>query len=432
MNPAPLLRLIAPHDLPRRGGAALDPRTLTEAAAIIDELRRRGTPALRDYATRLDGLASDAPLALDRQALRHAAGAIADDTRRLLERTADRIRRFAEAQRACFSDLSLEIPGGSAGHHAQPVASAGCYVPGGRYPLVSSMLMTVITARAAGVDQVWAASPRPGQLMLAAAAIAGADGLLAAGGAQAIGALAYGVPPAPLCDVIAGPGNRWVTAAKYLVSADVRIDMLAGPSELLILADDSADPRMIAADLLGQAEHDPDAVPMLVSIGPSMIAATEVELARQLAALPTRETAAAALRNGFSICAESLDVAVDLCNRLSPEHLEVQLRDAGTVAARIRGSGCVFIGAASAEVFGDYGAGPNHTLPTGGTARFASGLSVANFLRLQTWLRCDTGKAIGRLAQDAADLARLEGLEAHARSAEARRSFGKGAEDDGG
>ena len=386
------------------------------------EVRARGEAALREYATRFDSLDLERPLVRTRAELEAAAAEIPAETRALLSRTAERIRRFAEAQRACLRDLSFEIPGGAAGHTLYPLRTAGCYAPGGRYPLISSVLMTVVTARAAGVEQVWAASPNPDPLMLAAAAIAGADALLTIGGAHAIAALAYGVEPAPACDVIVGPGNRWVTAAKSVVSCDVRIDMLAGPSELLILADETADPALVAADLLAQAEHDVDACPMLISTSQPLIEAVERELARQLDALPTRQTAAAALTGGFTIHAADVNEAISLCNEIAPEHLELQVRDAANLVSRIRNCGCVFIGAQSAEVLGDYSAGPNHTLPTGGTARYASGLSVLNFLRQHTWLRVEATAASDELLADAGALAELEGLAAHARSAESRRN----------
>ena len=188
----------------------------------------------------------------------------------VLTRTADRIRTFAEAQRKSLNDMTMKIPGGEAGHTVTPVNAAGCYAPGGRYPLPSSVLMTALTARAAGVPQVWVASPRPAVATLAAAHIAGADGLIAIGGAQAIGAMAYGVGMPP-CDVIVGPGNKWVTAAKSLVSGICGIDMLAGPSEVLVIADNTADADVIAADLLAQAEHDPDARPILISTDETLV-----------------------------------------------------------------------------------------------------------------------------------------------------------------
>jgi phosphoribosyl-ATP pyrophosphohydrolase/phosphoribosyl-AMP cyclohydrolase/histidinol dehydrogenase len=283
--------------------------------------------------------------------------------------------------------------------------------------------MTVVAARVAGVEEVWVASPRPTVATLAAAAIAGADGLLAIGGVQAIGALArglLGVAPGG-CDMIVGPGNRWVTAAKQLVSGEVGIDMLAGPSELLILADETADPAVIAADLLAQAEHDDDAVPMVVTTCGESAARINAALASQLATLPTAGTARAALGNGFIAVAASMDEAIALSDRVGPEHLEIIARDAAGIAGRIRNAGAVFIGAGSAEVLGDYGIGPNHVLPTGGTSRFRSGLSVFTFLRVRTWMRVDDPSAASGVLDDAAALARVEGLEGHARAAEIRR-----------
>jgi phosphoribosyl-ATP pyrophosphohydrolase/phosphoribosyl-AMP cyclohydrolase/histidinol dehydrogenase len=277
--------------------------------------------------------------------------------------------------------------------------------------------MTAVTARVAGVERVVVASPRPAAVTLAAAHVADADGLLTVGGAHAIAALAYGAGPVPACDVIVGPGNRWVTAAKQLVSGHVGIDMLAGPSELVVLADDTADAETVAADLLAQAEHDPDALPVLVTPSAELIARVNDALARQLDVLPTAETARAAVAEGFAVLCRDLDEAVAVCDHLAPEHLEVMTRDADALQSRLRHYGGLFVGAGAAEVLGDYGAGPNHVLPTGGTARRTGGLSVFNFLRIRTWLRMD---APAELARDAAALARLEGLEGHARSAERR------------
>ncbi len=279
--------------------------------------------------------------------------------------------------------------------------------------------MTAVTARAAGVREVWVASPRPSPETLAAAAIAGADAVLVAGGAHAIAALAYGAGDVPACDVVVGPGNRWVTAAKKLVAGDVAIDMLAGPSELVVLADATADAAWIAADLLGQAEHDVDARPVLVAVdAPDLVDAVQRELALQIEALPTAATARLALRNGGAVVATDLDAAIELCDRLAPEHLEVMTADAAAVAARVDHYGGLFVGSRSAEVFGDYGAGPNHVLPTGGTARVTGGLSVLTFLRVRTWLRID--HVDDRLRRDVIRLAQLEGLAAHAEAARRR------------
>lgn len=415
-----MLRRLETHQIQDLRREAVDEKTLHEAAAIVAEVRRGGEAALRRYAESFGERGPDQPLILDRDQLHAALLSLPGNQRALLERTGARIEDFALAQRAALADLAVPVPGGEAGHSITPVDRAGCYAPGGRYPLPSSVLMTAVTARAAGVSEVWVASPNPTPITLAAAAVAGADGLLAAGGAHAIAALAYGVGGPPACDVVVGPGNRWVTAAKKVVAGDVGIDMLAGPSELVILADASADPEVVAADLLAQAEHDPEALPVLVTTGRALADAVDRELSRQLEGLPTRDTAAAALANGFAVVVDGLDEAVALCDRLAPEHLQVLTKDAEEVARRARHYGGLFIGSASAEVFGDYGIGPNHTLPTGGVARFKGGLSVFDFLRIRTWLRMDRGGDASTAVRDAAALARLEGLEAHARAAERR------------
>jgi phosphoribosyl-ATP pyrophosphohydrolase/phosphoribosyl-AMP cyclohydrolase/histidinol dehydrogenase len=413
-------RRLTPDEVAGLDREPVDRKTLDEAAEIIDEVRDGGEPALRRCAERFGDLEPDGPMVVERAELDRALQSLPDDQRRLLERTADRIKAFAEAQLASIRQIEVPVPGGRAGQSVSPVDRAGCYAPGGRFPLPSSVLMTAVTARAAGVSEIWVASPRPTPVTLAAASVASADALLAVGGAQAIAALAYGVPPAPACDVIVGPGNRWVTAAKQLVTGRVGIDLLAGPSELTVLADDSVSAEVVAADLLAQAEHDPDAVPVLVTTSTDLAERVETELGRQLADLPTRDTAAAALGNGFSVVADDPDAALELADRLAPEHLQLLGPSMEALAPRARHYGGLFVGTSSAEVFGDYGAGPNHTLPTGGVARYTGGLSVLHFLRIRTWMRLDDSTETAELARDAAALARLEGLEGHARAAEIR------------
>jgi phosphoribosyl-ATP pyrophosphohydrolase/phosphoribosyl-AMP cyclohydrolase/histidinol dehydrogenase len=413
------LRRLELTAVPQLRRAAVDGATLDAAARIVQDVRDRGEAALRHHAERLGDLAAGEPLFRTRADMLAALDGISTADRDVLERTADRIRAFAQSQRSTLGDLDVAVPGGRAGHTVVPVVRAGCYAPGGRFPLPSSVLMTAVTARVAGVPEVIVASPRPAKATLAAAAVAGADILLAAGGAHAIAAMAYGAGPVPPCDAIVGPGNRWVTAAKQLVSGPVVIDMLAGPSELVVLADGTADPDVVAADLIAQAEHDPDALPILVTTaGETFACAVDDAIARRLVDLPTAATAIPALQNGFTVLAPDLDAAIAVCDRLAPEHLEVKTLDPKAVAARLRHYGALFVGSASAEVFGDYGAGPNHVLPTGGTARSMGGLSVLTFLRVRTWLCLDDAAP---LLDDAARLARMEGLEGHARAAEARK-----------
>jgi len=399
--------------------AAVDEATLSGARAILAELATGGEAALVALGKRFGDLTEDSAVLFGRVDLEAAWNRLSTNDRALLERTKARIFAFATAQRDALSAVEIPIPGGTAGHVLAPMERAGCYAPGGRFPLPSSVLMTVVTAKAAGVAEVWVASPRPTDMTLAAAFIADANGLLAVGGAQAIGALATGVLVPP-CDVIVGPGNRWVTAAKQLVSGAVAIDMLAGPSELVVLADETAEAELIAADLLAQAEHDPDAIPVLVTTSKALADAVETELGRQLQTLPTAEIARAALSNGFIALAEDMDEAIATVNALAPEHLEVMTADDQAVVPRLLHYGGLFIGANAAEVIGDYGAGPNHVLPTGRTARYSGGLSVFDFIRVRTWMRIDTPRDAEGLYRDAAALGRHEGLEAHARAADLR------------
>ena len=417
-----LLRIIQPEEVIRELQPVVRGEVLDQARAIVDRVRGEGLEAIRAYAQQFGEREPDQPIVLGRDAMREAYDALDPDDRAALERAADRIKRFAEAQRNAIQPLTMDVPGGQAGHTIEPVRSAGCYAPAGRYPLPSSVLMTGITARAAGCERVVVASPGANTVTLAAAHIAGADEFLCVGGAHAIAAMAYGFEGFERCDVIAGPGNAWVTAAKQLVSGVVGIDMLAGPSELLIIADESADVATLAADLLAQAEHDTDAVPMLVSTCAEHAEAIQPELDRQLAALPTADTAREALGNGFVVVCDSIEQAIAISDTLAPEHLEIITRDAPQIADRVRNAGGVFIGSRTAEVLGDYGIGPNHTLPTGGTARFQAGLSVSHFLRLRTWIRIDDPVACEPVLSDTMRIARMEGLIAHERSAGVRSS----------
>jgi phosphoribosyl-ATP pyrophosphohydrolase/phosphoribosyl-AMP cyclohydrolase/histidinol dehydrogenase len=402
--------------LPTRRTGLVDPDVLRRAGEIVEDVRVRGETALREHGERHGDLSAGGEIALDRSRLDRAMEDISPAELEVLERMAARIRAFAVGQRECLSDLELPVIGGRAGHRWIPVASSGAYAPGGRHPLPSSALMTIVPARVSGVATVWAASPRPTEVTLAAAAIAGADGLLAVGGAQAVAALAFGTVSPP-CDLIVGPGNKWVTAAKKHLYGEVGIDGLAGPSEILVIADGSADPELVAADLLAQAEHDTEALPVLVTTSSSLLDEVDRALSRQLSDLPTSETASAALGNGFALVVSTTAEAISVADEMGPEHLALHVEDPDELAGSLHSFGSMFVGEGSAEVFADYGVGPNHVLPTGGGARFQSGLSVLTFLRTATWSRIDDP---GALVDDTVHLARLEGLEAHARAAQLR------------
>lgn len=416
------LRIVTPDEVQSLQLDPVDPKAREQAAAIIAEVREKGPAGLVEVAYRLRDIESlDAQIFYTREDLQKSFESLDAATQQVLQNTAERIRSFAVQQRNAIVDMTTTIPGGQAGHTIAPVDTAGCYAPGGRYPLPSSVLMTAITARAAGVKNVFVASPRPAHATLAAAYVADADGLLAIGGAQAIAAMAYGISPLRSCDVIVGPGNKWVTAAKSLVSGICAIDMLAGPSEVLVIADGQSDADTIAADLLAQAEHDTEARPILVSTSRSKIDEVNTCLINRLSTLPTAETARHAVAKGFAVlCEDDMNRAIAISDLIGPEHLEIHTQDADAVAKQCNHYGAVFIGRGSAEVLGDYGAGPNHVLPTCGTARYTGGLSVFTFLRIRTWMKLDDMQAAQPLVKDCVALARVEGLEGHARSAECR------------
>jgi len=403
-----------------------------EVAEILAAVQRDGDGALIRY-TR----AYDAP-EFTRQQIRVSAAELAEagaavdpDFIPLLRRARDNITRFHEAQRR-HSWFRPEEDGTVLGQVVRPVAGAGLYIPGGRRgetPLISSLLMNAIPALVAGVPRVQVVTPpcTDGSLnpyMLAAAALLGINDVFKVGSAWAIAALAYGTETIPAVDVIVGPGNIYVALAKKLVAGQVGIDMIAGPSEILVIADGSADPRQVAADLLSQAEHDAMASAVLLTPDPALARATAVALTEQAARLPRRQIADEALAGfGAVIVTPGLETAVDLANRIAPEHLELLVSQPYELLGKIQNAGAVFLGHYSPEAVGDYFAGPNHVLPTAGTARFSSGLSVDHFIK-KTSVIAYSEKALRRDGQDIIRLAELEGLEAHANSVRIRLTTG--------
>ena len=408
-----------PGDVRAAAGDRPDAATVAVAAAILDEVAAGGEAATRAHAERFEELYRG-ELTVGPAEMEAAYRRISTEDRGVLDRVAARIEAFASAQRDSLREFDLPVAGGVAAQRIAPVERAGCYAPGGVASLPSSLLMSAVTARAAGVEYVAAASPRPTDVVLAAAHVARCDLLLACGGAQAIGALAYGGGDRAACDVVVGPGNRFVTAAKQLVQAQVGVDLPAGPSELCVVADASADADDVAADLLAQAEHDVAARPWLITTSAELADRVDAALRRQLRALRSAEVAAAALQNGGRVRCTSEDELVAVVDRLAPEHLQLAGAGASRLAPRFQHYGALFLGAHGAEVFGDYGAGPNHVLPTAGAARYTGGLSVFTFLRIRTWLQLD--RPAPDMAEDAARLAALEGLPGHAAAARRRCS----------
>lgn len=400
----------------------VDPQAV---ALILADVATRGDEAVLAYTRRLDRAVPPA-WTVPHDVLQAAWDGLDDATRTALQLAADNVRRFASAQRAAMQPFELEmLPGVFAGQRLEPVASAACYVPGGRYPLPSTVLMTAIPAREAGVPRVVVLTPPgpqgwPDRHILAAAWLAQVDAVHVMGGVQAIAAATYGTESVQPVDLIVGPGNAWVTEAKRQVFGRVGIDALAGPSEVMVLLDRTSDLAKVAADLLAQAEHDVDAEAIAVTDDLVVASALVVEVERQLALLPTAEVARASIeRNGVVVVVPNRAAMATIANQRAPEHLEVCVHDPRELAAQCTAFGGLFIGGEAAEVLGDYCAGPSHVLPTGGAGRYTGGLGVQTFVRVLTTQRAEPGAA-SQLAQAAALLARVEGLEGHARAADLR------------
>jgi histidinol dehydrogenase len=387
-----------------------DRATLATVGAIVAAVRKRGDSALLQYARTFDRL--NGPLELSKDEIAEGAARVPPGVRAAIAAAARSIEKVARRQRPRGWKVVTQ-PGVTVEQRVVPLDRVGCYVPGGRYPLPSSLLMTAVPARTAGVPEVIVACPRPEPIVLAAAQAAGVTRLFRMGGAQAIAALAYGTATVPRVDKIVGPGNRFVAAAKALVAADCAIDFYAGPTEIIIVSD-SGVPEWIAADLIAQAEHDPQARAILITTSRRLAArVARAVSSRTPSTGPARESLA---RNGGIIVAASQAEAVALANRAAPEHL---VCDDERTAAGVRCAGAIFIGRYTAQVAGDYAIGSNHVLPTNGAARFRGGLHASDFVRISTIQRM-TRHGLTRLAPIVTTLARQEGLEAHALSIEVR------------
>ncbi len=393
-------------------------RRLAEAertvAPILEAVRHRGDEALREYARRWDGL-DGGDLRLPESRLQRAARSLPRELVRAVRSAAARIRAYAERQlpQEWLKPLGEGI---EVGQLVRPLDSVAAYVPGGRYPLPSTVLMTVVPAQAAGVGRIAVTSPRPSPATLGTVGLLGVSEAYAVGGAHAIAAFAFGTETIARADRIVGPGNLYVAAAKKLLAGETGIDFVAGPTEILLLYE-HGDARLLAADMLAQAEHDTDAAAVLLTTSRHLAEAVRTEIQRQLPTLPTRKVAAHAIsRNSAAVVTDTLAEACDIANRFAPEHLAVSER---VPLSAIRHAGSVFVGAWSPEAAGDYASGPNHVLPTGGRSRLRGGLSALDFVKVISMQRLSE-RGLRELAPAITTLARAEGLEAHARSIEAR------------
>ncbi|HEX9811899.1 MAG TPA: histidinol dehydrogenase [Burkholderiales bacterium] len=406
-------------------GVTIDPNVAPAVTAIIADVRARGDQAVLDYTRRFDRhpATSSAGLEIPRARLDAALGALAADARAALETAARRIRVYHERQKT-ESWRYHETDGTLLGQQVTPLDRVGLYAPGGRAAYPSSVLMNTIPAKVAGVGELVMTSPAPegavNELALAAAALAGVDRFFTIGGAQAVAALAYGTATIPRVDKIVGPGNQYVAEAKRQVFGQVDIDMIAGPSEILVLCDGATNPDWVAMDLFAQAEHGPDSQSMLVTWAEGYARRVGDAIERLLDKMERRDVIAQSLASrGALITVRDVDEAVALANRIAPEHLELSVEDPLDLVPRIRHAGAIFLGRHTAEALGDYCAGPNHVLPTSGTARFSSPLGVYDFQKRTSLIMCPPDAA-ARLGRVAATLARAEGLPAHALSAEYR------------
>jgi histidinol dehydrogenase len=413
-----------------RPPSSANPEVVQRVAAILGAVRAQGDQALLDFTEQFDGVRLTADgLAVTAAEFAAAGERLGWAAVGALGYAATRIERFHRASLPTSWSIRDEH-GSRLGQEIRPLARVGIYVPGGRAAYPSTVLMTAIPARVAGVPEIVLVSPpgRDGSLnpaVLVAAAQAGVTEAYRIGGAQAIAALAYGTQSIRRVDKIVGPGNIYVALAKARVFGDVGIDMLAGPSEILIVADDTADPAFVAADLLAQAEHDPLARSVLLTPSARLVDGVAGEVTAQLAGLPRRSIAAEALAgHGALVLTASVDEAVELANDLAPEHLELQVADPEALLARVRNAGAVFLGRATPEVVGDYVAGPNHVLPTGGTARFASALGTGDFVKRLSVIQYSPD-GLAAAWPHLAELSRLEELEGHGAAARVRMSRGR-------
>ncbi|HMD18852.1 MAG TPA: histidinol dehydrogenase [Alloacidobacterium sp.] len=390
----------------------VDEHAVPVARRIINSVRKGGDTALRRYAARFDGITQQTPLRISEDETRQAWRDATPAFRTAIQTAAKNIRRFAQRQ-VPKSWAFQQVPGLTVGQQVRPLEAVGCYVPSGRYPLPSTMLMTVIPAQVAGVRRIVAVSPRPARETLAVAGFLGVTEFYRIGGAQAIAAVAYGTESIAKVDKIVGPGNAYVTAAKKLVSFDSAIDMLAGPTEIVVTSE-TGDPVNIAADLVAQAEHDPDAVAVFITTNSALADSVNVEVKRLAADNPIARTSTQS--NGVIFVTNSVTEARDLTNRLAPEHLTV---DEESDVEWVTDAGSVFVGNYSAQPMGDYISGPNHTLPTSGFAKIRGGLSVMDFLKLITVQKYQQ-EGIERLGPAAIALAEAEGLAGHANAIRVR------------
>lgn len=386
---------------------------------IIKDIKLNGDNRVKEYSAKFgDGKLEQFELTAEEIA--SAMAQVPQTVIDALKTAIENVKTFAQAQLECIKPLKTEINGTELGHKIIPLQTIGAYVPGGNYPLPSSAIMNTVPAKVAGVKQVIVCSPRIKPVTVAACVLSGVDKIFKIGGVQAVAAMAYGTESIPKVDKIVGPGNKYVTAAKKEVYGVCGIDFLAGPSEVMIIADDTANAEFIAADMLAQAEHDTEAEAYLLTTSAELVEKVQIHLEEFLKTLKTADIARVSIDKSYIILVDSIEQAIEISNKKAPEHLEICFKDAYNKVNEFTNYGSLFIGNYSAEVFGDYCSGTNHVLPTNGVARYSGGLSVFDFIKIQTYQQLTENSAKKNIAPVASKIAEIEGLFAHKLSADLR------------
>lgn len=396
---------------------------ISSVEEIVKDVRQNGDEAVRKYSKQFDGLDLEAFL-ISSQEIKNAYQKVDKKIIQAIQKSIENVKKFSEKQLKCLKPLKVKIDGNELGHKIIPLEIVGCYIPGGNYPLLSSAVMTIVPAKVAGVKEIVACSPKIRPETIVACDLAGANKIYRVGGVQAIAAMAYGTKSVPKVNKIVGPGNKYVTAAKKYVFGEVGIDFLAGPSEVMIIADETANAEFVAADMLAQCEHDLDARAFLVCKGEDFARQVEIFAQKQIEQLPTKEIASKSFEKSFAMIVKSIDEAIELANKKAPEHLEICYKNAKKDIDKYKNYGSLFIGNYSAEVFGDYCSGTNHVLPTNEVSKYSGGLSVIDFVKVQTY-QIISKKGNCKISFFASQLAESEGLHAHKLASDLRHRHAK-------
>lgn len=394
-------------------------QTIANVEEIVKDVKQNGDEAIRKYVQQFDNETLENFLVSEIE-IKEAYEKVDVQTIKAIKKSIQNVKKFSQKQLKCLKPLKTKIDKNELGHKIIPLDSVGCYIPGGNYPLLSSAIMTILPAKVAGVKEIVACSPKIRPETIVACDLSGANKIYRVGGVQAIAAMAYGTQSIPKVNKIVGPGNKYVTAAKKYVFGEVGIDFLAGPSEVMIIADETAKAEFVSADMLAQCEHDLDARAFLICTSKEFAQKVEISAQKQLETLSTREIASIAFEKSFAIVVNSLDEAIELANKKAPEHLEICFKGANKSIDKFTNYGSLFIGNYSAEVYGDYGSGTNHVLPTNEVSKYCGGLSVFDFVKVQTY-QIISKQGNCKISAFASQLAEKEGLQAHKLAADIRR-----------